>query len=311
MASVSVIIGVLAVSVEIGLLTVVFAAISAFLISGASFAINDFCDRELDESTARHNPLTKGDVSTSQALAVFVSFSIVGVSLSTLTNSWITASLAGTSALLGIAYSLVLKPYMATIGNLATSYSFGITFVYGASIFGPAAFLTVGAVFFMFAMSVTSNLSREIIKGIADREGDNRRGIRTVAVTRGSAFAAFVALAVMIVTVAITYVPLLLGTFRSSYAVVITLTDILLVLLAVSVYLRPMHETAVHVKNDLLAVMLIGLIAFLIGPHFEYYTIYAVPFEALAMAIFVLLLRKSSTQNLWFAHALRFDKRTR
>jgi len=309
MASVSVIIGVLAVSNQIDPLTVVCAAISAFLISSASFAINDFCDRELDESSARPNPLSKGDVSATQAVAIAATFSIVGFFVSTLTNSWITISLAGTSALLGIAYSFYLKPYVATVGNLATSYSFGITFIYGASVFGLGKLLTISAVFFMFATSMTANFSRELIKGIADREGDSRWGIETVAVTRGPRSAAILALLVMIVTIGLTYVPLALGIFRSSYAVVITLTDILLALLAVSVYLKPTVETAIHAKNDLLAVMLIGLIAFLVGPHLEYYSIYAVPFEALAAAIFVLLLRTLSAQNLWFTHASCLGKR--
>ena len=310
MASVSGMIGILAVRGQIDPLTVLYAMISAFLISSASFAINDVCDRRLDESSARLNPLTKGDISPNQAAAIAVSFSIAGFCAAILTKSWITYSLAGISALVGFVYSLYLKPSMPTIGNLATSYSFGITFVGGASVFGLPNLLATGAVFFMCAISMTANFSRELIKGIADCEGDGRWGIRTVAVTRGPRFAAGAALFVMMVAIGLTYVPFVLGIFRGSYVVVITLADILLVTLTASVYLSPTVETAIRVKKDLLNCMLIGLVAFLIGPHFEYYSIYAVPFEALAAVIFVVLLRKLSVKNLWSSFTVSFLQTT-
>jgi 4-hydroxybenzoate polyprenyltransferase len=300
MSSIAVIIGALAVGGDIPVVRLVYAAISAFLIAGASFAINDLCDQELDASLDRSKPLTEGLVSSNEAAFLGISFTFAGFYISVLTNSLPTIFLAGVSALLAYAYSVYLKPYQATIGHLATSYSTGITYIYGWSVFGLGLkSLAFGAVFSMFAMSMTANFSRELIKGIADYTADSEWGIRTLAVTRGPKFASLAAFGAMIVAVTVSYVPLVLGIFRSSYLVVVTLADILFVLLTLLAYLEPTVDNAVRVKDDLLKVMLLGLFAFFLGPRFDYYSVYALPFEVLAIVAFIVMLSRTSLRSLW------------
>jgi 4-hydroxybenzoate polyprenyltransferase len=294
MTSIAVLVGALAVRGDILNANLIYAAVSAFLIAAASFVINDLCDRKLDKSSGRENPLNDGTVSPDQAATIALSFSLAAVAVSWLTDSPLTIFLAGFSAFLAFFYSVYLKPRHATIGHLATSYSTGITYIYGWSAFAPLSLATFGAVFFMFAISMTANFSRELIKIIVDFRGDSRWGIRTLAVTRGTKFAAKAALTAMALAVALSYLPALLGIFQTSYVVIVSFVDLLLIFSAVIVYLRPTTGTAVRVKDDVLMAMALGLIAFAVGPRFSFDSIVALPFEILAiLAFFVLVIRRS------------------
>jgi len=294
MTSVAVVVGVLAVQDRIELLPVVYAAVSAFFIAAASFAINDLCDMELDASSGRPNPLTQGRLSSETAATLAISLAATGVFLSYLVNSVLTLVLAVTSAALAFGYSIFLKPKLPTMAHLATSYSTGITFVYGWSILEPPSMTMFVRVFFMFAIAGAANFSRELIKVIADYRGDSKWGIRTLAVTKGPKFASRMALGAMTIAVGISFVPALLVMFRSSYLVIVSLVDILLLLLAVEVYYRPTTDIAHRAKGNIMGVMGLGLFGFLVGPRFEYNSIYAVPFEIVTGVAFVVLLIRFS-----------------
>lgn len=298
MASVAVVIGALVVRADIPFAKLSYAAFSAFLISASSFAINDLCDRDLDKSIGRPNPITNKRVTIDEAAFTAIVCSFFGIYVSTLAGSLITTFLALVSALLGYLYSIYLKPKRATIGHLATSYSTGITYVYGWSVFGFWSIVSFTTVFFMFALSMIANFSREIVKVMADCEGDAEWGIKTLAVTRGRKAAGLVALEVMVFGALFSYIPLILGIFHSSYYLVVTFVDILLILLVLVAYLEPTAEMAVRVKNDLLKVMALGLIAFLSGAYFEYYSMYALLLEAITIGVFVALFKSTALRYL-------------
>jgi geranylgeranylglycerol-phosphate geranylgeranyltransferase len=298
MTSIAVLVGVLAVSFNIPLSKTLLATSAAFLIAGASFAVNDLADQGPDRDSARPNPIVDNRVTANQAAVIAIAFSLTGFVISWLTNSPITIILAAISGLLAYIYSAYLKPYHSTIGHLATSYSTGITFVFGWSIFNGQNLVTFSMVFIMFAVTMTANVSRELIKTIADKEGDSKWGIRTLAVTKGEKFAARTALVLIAVAILLSYLPAVTGLFGSAYLLPVTLTNILLFCLAVTVCLDPSASVASHVKNDILYAMSIGILAFLVGPHFDYAAPIAIGFEILSVIAFVAVASRSPVRNL-------------
>ncbi len=295
MTSIAVLVGALAVTDQIAIPIVAYAALSAFLIAAASFCINNVCDQELDKSSGKPNPVSLRKISSDRAAGIAIIFSFLGVYLSLLSGSIITFILATISAGLAFAYSVYLKPKYANVGHLATSYSTGITYVYGWSVFGLTAFTAFSLVFLMFAITLTANFSRELIKVVADREGDLRWGIRTLAVVRDSKYAGKVAFVTMILAVFISAVPAFLGLYRSSYLVIVSFADFVLLLFGLTVYLRPTEQVANKMKNSVLWGMFIGLLAFIGATRFDYNSPGGFLLEGLSFGIFVLLLIKNSS----------------
>lgn len=293
MAAIAVLVGALAVNPSAPIVPLTLAAVSAFMISGSSFAINDLCDKELDKSTGHEGrPLVSGSVTDDEAAFIGITLSFGGLYLSIFTDSPLTMGLALCSTIIAYAYSLYLKPYAAVIGHFATSYSVGVTFLYGWSTFGLSSLATFSAVFLMFSVAFIANLSREVVKSVDDYRGDSIWGIRTVAVKRGQAFASTVALVIIVIAIVVSYIPFILGVFLSSYLAVVTLANVLLIFQVYSFFKNPSSEFAHSVKNDMLKAMALAIVAFVIGPRFEFYSVYAMPLEIISLLFFIALFYK-------------------
>ena len=236
------------------------AFLAGFFLSGSAMTVNDYYDREIDAINEPGRPIPSGAVSPGEALAVTGVFSVLGLGLAWLTS---VGSLAIAVLAWGgmMVYSTVGKR-TGLPGNLIVSGCIALPFVYGGFIGGGAG-LSHSLLFALVAF--LANTGREVTKGIVDIEGDRASGIKTVAVSRGPAAAAWVSVACYVSAVLVSVVPVYLGLVSFWYIPFVAVTDLGLLYLSVSLLREPSRENSRMVKNRVLPLMLSGLFGFLLG----------------------------------------------
>ncbi len=234
--------------------------IAGFSISGAAMALNDYVDIDIDRVNAPRRPLPSGRASPRGALACFALLSLAGVAAASYTGLW-TLAVAMAAWLVSVAYNLWGKK-TGLPGNAMVAFSVGVPLLYGAALVGEPN----PAVSVFWFMVFTSALAREIVKGIADVEGDRRAGVATVAVTRGSRTAARLAATLYIAAVAASPVPVVKGWVNLlAYGLPVAIVDVGLLLEAWRILRDPSPGNALRHKRMVLVYMLIGLFGFLLG----------------------------------------------
>ncbi len=233
---------------------------TGFFLTGATMAVNDYYDRDIDVINEPKRPIPSGAIAPREALTFAITLTVVGFLAAVATN-WQCLILAAASWAVFVLYTTKGKR-TGFLGNLMVSVCIAVPFVYGSFVVGeglaPVAGIFVAIVFF-------SNTGREVTKGIVDIEGDREKNIRTVAVLHGEKKAAVVAAALLIFAVCLTPVPWFLGIVYFWYLPFVVLTDVGLILASILLLLNPSRENAKKIKNRELAWFLSGLLAFVIG----------------------------------------------
>ncbi|MEM2025840.1 MAG: geranylgeranylglycerol-phosphate geranylgeranyltransferase [Desulfurococcaceae archaeon] len=232
---------------------------SAFLFTSASMAINDYFDREVDKLNQPGRPIPSGKVKPEEALLLSLALLSAGLAVSALLGPGPFAIAVAASALL-VAYSACLKR-LGLLGNAAVSFCVALTFMYGSA----ASSAPTSTVLTFSSMAFLANMSREVVKGIADVEGDGLRGVKTLAVARGLRFAAGVALIFMVLAAAVSALPVVCGCANLIYIPLILVSDAGLMASTLRVLAVTSTEEARRSKNLMLAFMSLALIAFLLG----------------------------------------------
>jgi geranylgeranylglycerol-phosphate geranylgeranyltransferase len=114
-------------------------------------------------------------------------------------------------------------------------------------------------------MAFLSNTGREITKGIVDVKGDNAEGIKTLAVRFGEKAAAVTAVFFFVFAVALTPVTWFLGLVGILFVPLVLITDVGLLACSVFLLLDHSREKARKIKNVVLLLFLIGLLAYIFG----------------------------------------------
>jgi len=236
------------------------AFLTGFMLSGSAMAINDYYDRDIDAINEPGRPIPSGAVSPGEALAVSGVLSVAGLvaAWSTSLSNLVIAVFAWVAMM---AYSTVGKK-MGLPGNLIVSACISLPFIYGGVMF-PEGKLESSLLFALIVF--LANTGREVTKGIVDIEGDRALGIRTVAVSRGSSYAALVSVVCYVSAVAVSVVPAYLEYVSAWYVPFVAITDIGLVYLSISLIRHPSRENSRRVKNLVRHLMLSGLVGFLAG----------------------------------------------
>lgn len=173
--------------------------ISYVTLSSAGNVINDIYDIAIDKINRPKRPIPSGKITKCEAKITFILLLLAGLSASLYSSFLISNPLpfivAAIFAGMGVLYSAKLK-IMGFIGNIAVAVSFSIGYIYGVVICDPSLFLKVNfylfnftspvfSIFLFFITSTALLVSREIIKGIEDIEGDRKRDVKTLARTIG------------------------------------------------------------------------------------------------------------------------------
>jgi geranylgeranylglycerol-phosphate geranylgeranyltransferase len=239
-------------------LDLVFAFITGFAMSGASMAINDYYDREIDRVNEPLRPIPSGVLTSQEAVIITAFLSVIGFS-----TSWMINIQAFGMALLAWVLLMLYSAWgkrTGFLGNLMVSSCISLPFVYGGVITGSFdSTLTFSLLAFL------TNTGREITKGIVDVKGDKKLGVRTIAVTQGIKKAAITASLFYLGAIISSIIPIYLELVSAWYIPFIIITDLGL-LWGISILMKePSREMSRKVKNNILFFMLSGLIGFTIG----------------------------------------------
>jgi geranylgeranylglycerol-phosphate geranylgeranyltransferase len=236
---------------------VILACISAALIAGGGYSLNDYFDYRTDLVNKPTRPIPRGGLTRVQALLLSVFLTGSGIITAHMVgrNSGFVAVCA---AILLFFYSYILKR-LALIGNLVVSCLCGLVFLYGGLSVGRVSPTLVPAAFsFLF------HLGREILKDVEDVEGDRRTGAITVPIWLGVRTSILFSTLIYVGLIAATPIPSALGIYNLRYLVaVVVLVDLPLVLLLF--YARRPNADYAFVNRVLKIVMPLGLLSLYLG----------------------------------------------
>ncbi len=245
-------------SLGVGRLTLAY--MTGFFISGASMVLNDIADIEIDRVNAPDRPLASGAITTREAWACHFILAFLGLASSAPLGLW-PLIVALTGWLLGVAYDLWGKR-SGFPGNIMVALATSLPFPYALAVAG----VVERRILVYWAMVFLTVLGREIVKDIADIEGDREAGVRSLPIVWGAKRSAIVAATFYLAAVALSPLPLIWGDVNPlAYTPLVIVVDVILVWESIGIVLDPSRERALKSKKRVLLGMLIGLIAFLIA----------------------------------------------
>jgi len=244
----------------IGWLDVFFGFLTGFTLTAAAMAVNDYYDRKIDAINEPSRPIPSGLVSSSQALVLAASLSVIGFVFAVLVSA------------LCLAVALVSWGFVTTYvtigkrsglpGNFLVSACVATPFVYGSILARDFVALNV---WFFVLMAFLANTGREITKGIVDTAGDRAENVKTLAVRYGEKASAVFAVVFYITAVALTPLPLILGLVSLWFVPFVLVIDVGLVVSSILLLVNHSRERARMIKNVVLLLFIFGLLAFIFG----------------------------------------------
>ena len=241
--------------------------VTAFTLTGSSMALNDYFDRFVDLVNEPTRPIPRGTIKPREALgfAFFLAFlGLFSASITSLTVKslgFLVLVVAFLAYGLSAYYNVKGKKY-GFLGNLMVSGCVAVPFLYGAFMVGffPKPVLLV----FAF-LAFLSNTGREIIKGIADVEGDKLRNVQTLAIKLNPKKASYVASVFYVLAVCLSFLPPMFGMVSLWYIPFVVVACAGFLFTAFYTVKNPSAKNAKKMKKLSLLWMGFGLTAFLVG----------------------------------------------
>ncbi len=241
-------------------LYVTFGFLTGFTFCAAAMVINDYYDRKIDAINEPNRPIPSGLIKPNEALAFMGVLVALGFVFS-FAVSWLCALVAAASLAITATYLTVGKR-SGLPGNFLVSACVAIPFIYGSITVIDTVKLNI--VLFA-AMAFLSNTGREITKGIVDVKGDRTEGIQTLAVRFGERSASVVAVVFFLSAVALTPLTWFLGLVSVWFVPFVLVTDVGLAVCSAVLLMDHSREKARKIKNVVLLLFLIGLLAYIFG----------------------------------------------
>jgi len=239
---------------------ILLGAVTAFMLSGASMTINDYCDYEIDKINEPNRPLPSGIIKLKESLILAAALAIIGLAAALFT-SLPAAVLALISLIVSVTYAVKGKR-TGLPGNFLVSLCVAIPFIYGSLIVKSWFDLKV----LLFSLlAFLSNTGREVTKGIVDVSGDKAQNMRTIAVVYGEKPAAYLASTFFLSAVILSLLPPLMNTVSSWFIPFVAIADLGFIISSMSLIQKPTRQNAKKNKNLVLIWMMFGMLAFLAG----------------------------------------------
>lgn len=243
-------------------LTILAAALSAALVTGAGNAFNDAIDIEIDRVNRPRRPLPAGLLSRRAAACEALVLALAGWILS-FAISPLHGALAGIVIGGLIIYSISLKN--STLwGNICVALIASVAFPYGALTTGDPGRSWIPAGF-----AFSFHLGREIVKDIEDVEGDRTRGDRTLPLRWGSQRAAHLASFIYLFLIAFTLFPWISGIYGFAYLIPVALVDLLVLFVLFRLRASRARLSDATLGQILKVGMFLGLLAIVTGELFR------------------------------------------
>jgi geranylgeranylglycerol-phosphate geranylgeranyltransferase len=193
---------------------VAMAAVVTFLVTGAGNSWNDYLDVEIDKINQPQRVLPSGQVSPRAAWILSVVLTVIALIIAAFINpaAFIVAFLA--SAILFV-YSWKLKSTVL-MGNATVAAISALSVIFGGIAAG-----NVRPTLILAAIVGVAILGREVLKTLADYEGDLQERVRTVATTWGRRRARIVFYLLAAATGWTMLLPYLLDVYDEIYAYIV------------------------------------------------------------------------------------------
>ncbi len=240
-------------SLSLGVFTfnvnVLYAMLAVFSISGASQAINDYFDLEIDKQKKSARPLASGLILRKNGFIFPMALFALGIVLASFLNSdafWIAAFFSALSFLYSASMSKI-----KFVGNIVVSLSVGFTYIFGASVIGitPLVLMIAFAAFL-------ANWAREIIKDVEDVKEDQGHKI-TLPLIMNAHQTQFIIFILLFFSIVSGYLPVFFAHANVFYPVLVTVSNIVFILAGKQlVDNRPTKAQSFMKKG-----MLVGLLA--------------------------------------------------
>jgi len=246
----------------IPLLQTMMGFLTAFFLCAYSMVVNDIYDVEVDRVNQPKRPIPSGQLSVASAIRLSVLLLVVGMAFAVLSLNAVAVGIAAFYAFLSWLYNWWAKRE-GFAGNLIVASSLAIPFVYGGVVSGGSVFSSL--LLMMAFTSFFAGVGREVVKGMADVEGDSKRGIGSLARSRGAKASGVVGASFFLLAVLTSWLPLFLAIANVIYLFGVWVPDAVFVYLAASILRNNSAENAHRVKNSALLGMLVGLVVFIGG----------------------------------------------
>jgi geranylgeranylglycerol-phosphate geranylgeranyltransferase len=195
-------------------LNVFLAALATLLISAAANAWNDYRDIEIDKINQPKRPLPSGMVSPKAAVIFSIAMSLLSLLFAAFINLPAFVIAVGSAVLLYI-YSWRLKSTVL-LGNVVVAFISALSAVFG----GVAAGNVIPSLW-LAAIIFTAIMGREVLKTMADYEGDLRQRIRTISTVWGKRPARILFFILVWATLGMMMLPYLFRVYSPVYAYIV------------------------------------------------------------------------------------------
>jgi len=235
-----------------------FAGFTGALVAAGANAINDAFDIDIDRINRPDRPLPRGALTVHDARKMWLVVSLTAIVINLFLNA---------AALLTVIFSIVLLYVYSAwlkrtvlIGNVVIGLMTGMAFIYGGLAVGSIERALVPAVF-----AFLINLTRELVKDIEDREGDQRAHAKTLPIQYGVVPTLLLATASLLVLVGITIAASVFHMYNSLFFFIVLIADCLMGLSILLMWRDHSPRSMGDVSTILKIIMIIGLISIIVG----------------------------------------------
>ncbi|MDV3243799.1 MAG: UbiA family prenyltransferase [Nitrososphaerales archaeon] len=236
--------------------------LTGFFVCAYSMVVNDVYDVEVDRVNQPGRPIPSGGLSVGGAARLSIVLLLAGIACSVLSLDAAAVAIALLYVFLSWLYNARAKKE-GLAGNLIVASSVAIPFVYGGVVSGGNIFSSL--LLMMAFTSFFAGAGREVVKAMSDTEGDAKRGIASVARTRGLRASALVGALFFLLAVLTSWLPLILKLANQVYTFGVLVPDAVFVYLAASILRDHDPKNAMRVRRTALVGMLVGLFVFVGG----------------------------------------------
>ncbi len=190
------------------------AAVATVFISASANAWNDYLDIEIDRINQPKRPLPAGLITPKQAVAFSAILSLIAIIL--------TAFIGGTALIIAVLSIALLYVYSwrlkstVLIGNMLVATISGLS-----AIFGGIAAGNIQPSLWLAATIFIGILGREILKTLADYEGDLKHHVRTIATVWGQRPAKLMSTIFLSLMILVMLIPFFMQLYRPIYALIV------------------------------------------------------------------------------------------
>ena len=195
---------------------IVLAALATLFVSAAANAWNDYRDIDIDRINQPQRPLPSGMVSPRAVLIFSIVLALLSIVLAALISP-IALLIAVASNILLYVYSVWLKSTVL-LGNATVALISAMSPIFGGVAAGNVRpSLWLGAIIFV------GILGREVLKTLADYDGDQAHHVRTISTAIGPRAARTVFFFLLGATAIVMLAPYLAGHYQPIYAWIVAL----------------------------------------------------------------------------------------